>query len=159
MPVNEGSQRRFPAILIAVLVAAGLYRAASIFHKPNGGAASVSLVRWQNLDQAASLAAGQRKRILYDFNAEWCGPCHAMAEEVFDDTGSARYINDNLIPVSVVDRGMEDGKNAPAVEALQKKYAISAFPTLVLADAEGTQLGKLEGYPGKAAVMEFLKKP
>lgn len=157
MRTSEGSQRRFPAVLAAVLAAAALYRGATILTGPRGGESS-SLVSWRSAQEAVAVSARERKAILYDFNAEWCGPCHRLEEAVFADPESARFINRSFVPVSVVDRQQEDGHNPPLTEELQKKYAISAFPTLVLVSSDGRLLGKLEGFPGSERVMEFLKE-
>lgn len=156
MRTTDGRQRRFPAALGILLAAAALYRAATVLKGPE--TSSRSLVTWTRAEDAPALAAAKRKPLLYNFHAAWCGPCRRMEEAVFSDPESARYINTSFIAVSIVDRVQEDGRNPPLVDALQKRYEIQAFPTLVRVSADGKLEGKLEGFPGSDGVMEFLKR-
>jgi len=55
-----------------------------------------------------------------------------------------------------MDRAREDGKNPAAIEELQRRYSIVAFPTLIVADGDGHQVARLEGYRGRAALERFL---
>jgi thiol:disulfide interchange protein len=118
-----------------------------------------SLVKWVSLSEAPELAKQQRKPIFYEFSAEWCGPCKLMNAEVFNDPKLAALINERFVAVRVIDRRREDGVNASEVELLQQRFNVQAFPTLVVADAGGTALDTLVGYPGREAVARLLMRP
>jgi thiol:disulfide interchange protein len=122
-------------------------------------ASEPSLVKWVSLSDAPGLARQQRKRIFYEFSAEWCGPCKVMNAEVFNDPKLAALINERFIAVRVIDRQREDGVNASDVELLQQRFQVQAFPTVVVADAGGTALDTLVGYPGREAVARLLIRP
>jgi thiol:disulfide interchange protein len=107
-----------------------------------------SLVKWVPLEQGRQRANASHKRILYDFSAAWCGPCREMNKRVFSDPALAGRINRDFIPVQVVDRQQEDGRNPAIVEQLQQRYRIRAFPTIVIADSRDTQKSRLEGFRG-----------
>src|SRR5262249_53914954 len=96
--------------------------------------------------------------LLYEFSAEWCGPCRRMQREVFSDAEAAEAINRSYVPVRLVDRQREEGRNPPDVQALQERYRIEAFPTLVIVPTDGSQPTVIEGYPGKAALVRQLQE-
>ena len=155
LPVAQ-SQSRLPPVLLWLLLAALVVRIATgILDRRS--ADGVGLVRWQPREKAAALARASGKPILYDFTAAWCAPCHLLDRE-WNDRGVAATIDAAFVPVRIVDREREDGRNAPDVGTLLRRYEIGAFPTLVAASADGSPLGKLEGYAGRERLMKFLEQ-
>jgi thioredoxin-related protein len=65
--------------------------------------------------------------------------------------------NQNFVPVRVMDRIQEEGRNSPEVAALQARYQIGSFPTLVVADAQGREIARHVGYRNRAALQAFLE--
>jgi len=117
----------------------------------------VDLVRWVLPRAAEQMARAAHKPILYEFGAEWCGPCHVMEEEVFRDAELAKMINDKFVPVKLVDTRRETGKNLPEVATLESRFGVRAFPTVVVVlQAEGAPR-TMVGYPGKAEFETFLR--
>jgi thiol:disulfide interchange protein len=114
------------------------------------------LVRWVPIRQARFVSAAKHKPILYEFSADWCGPCRSLEEGVFFDQEMAATINDRFVPVKVVDRAREEGRNAPEVEGLQKQFGVRAFPTVVVAEPDGRELRKTVGYQGTQQFAAFL---
>src|SRR6185295_11799109 len=150
---RAGSTRTTPRLLWTLAGALLLLRVATGVYECRNAPQTVELVDWQPIDRAIEQAQLQRKPILYEFSAEWCGPCHAMAREVFADRKAAATINGLFVPVQVVDRVREEGRNAPYVAALQARYKVEAFPTLIVVDPAGGEPAKVEGYPGKSALI------
>ena len=70
--------------------------------------------------------------MLYDFTAAWCAPCKLLDRD-WEDASVAERVNDAFVPVRIMDRVREEGRNAPDVAELQRRYEISVFPTLVVA--------------------------
>jgi thiol:disulfide interchange protein len=117
-----------------------------------------TLVKWTDLSMAGAMARAQHKLILYDFSAAWCGPCHQLDRIAFQDVNIARRINERFIAVRVIDRLQEDGANSRPVEALQRRYAVSEFPTLIVADGDDGQRGRMVGFRDKASVDDLLSR-
>ncbi len=111
-------------------------------------AAPAELVHWVAPEELGRWREPQ-KPILFNFTAAWCRPCRILEKEVFGDRHLARFINDNFVPVKVIDRNVEDGKNPEAVEKLKALYGVTSFPTLLVTDPAGNALVRTSGYgPG-----------
>jgi thiol-disulfide isomerase/thioredoxin len=156
--VSAGSQSRLSPALLWILAAAVLLRIlTSVMDRP-AGEGRTGLVQWQTLERAPEVARASGKPLLYDFGAAWCGPCKLLDRE-WADPGVAARVNGKFVAARVVDRQREDGRNPPAVDELQRRYEISAFPALIAASPDGRLLGKLEGYAGRARLEAFLENP
>jgi thiol:disulfide interchange protein len=118
----------------------------------------VDLVHWMDIDQAMAASARSHRPILYEFSAEWCGPCHLMESEVFMDPDLAAKINGRYIAVKVIDRQREDGRNAGNVQRLMDRYSVNAFPTIVIAARDGSVRDRTVGYPGRDQFAAFLDR-
>ena len=117
----------------------------------------LDLVAWRPISETESVARLSGKPILYDFTADWCPPCRLMKREVFGDADEARKISTVFIPIRVLDRAREDGQNSPEVAALQARYHITGFPTLIVV-SPGNQPQVLDGYPGRAQTIGWLEQ-
>jgi thiol-disulfide isomerase/thioredoxin len=116
------------------------------------------LVSWREPKEALDLAKKSGKPILYDFTAEWCGPCHALTDQVFNDKETSKLINQSFIPVRVLDRQREEGANPIEVESLQKKYHLEGFPTIVITKPDVIDVKKQVGYAGKDGTKKFIRE-
>jgi thiol:disulfide interchange protein len=150
------STRSLPNWLLAAAVVLLGARLAAGWLETRSTAPVHDLVAWQSIDAAESESHRTGKPILYDFSAEWCGPCRVMEREVFSDPKAAEQLQQRFVPVKVVDRQREDGRNPPDIGALQARYHVQAFPTLVVAYADGRELERVEGYIGRQALMARL---
>lgn len=108
-----------------------------------------SLVKWVPIEEAQRLSASTNRPMLIDFTAAWCPPCHSLDAEVFRNPEMAKMINERFVPVRVMDRMREDGRNLRAVSELQQKFRVNGFPTVVFTDGNGNERERMEGYGGR----------
>ena len=137
-------QRAIPIalfVIAAVLVAARVI--VPLFERE--APKSSDAVQWLTPDEGLRLASASDKPILFDFTADWCQPCHMLDAEVFRNPAIAKSINERFIPIRVVDRKQEEGRNAPEVDQLQQRFGVRGFPTVVFADRSGER-GRMEGF-------------
>ncbi|MGH9366446.1 MAG: thioredoxin family protein [Thermoanaerobaculia bacterium] len=162
---SRGSQSRLSAALFFVLLAALLFRlVTAVTDRGAAGAGSRAeatpppLVRWVPLEKAAAASRASGKPVLYDFTAEWCAPCHVLDEEGWGDRQLAALAGEGFVPARVLDRSREEGRNPPLVEELERRYAVEAFPTLIVATADGKETARLEGWAGREGLRKFLEE-
>lgn len=153
----RGATRGVPMVLVTIAV---LLLAARIgiglVERGKPHAEAQDLVRWQTIEAGEAMARETGRPILYEFGAEWCGPCKQLEREVFAQQGTAAMISGNFVPIRVTDRQREDGRNPPDVARLQARYQVQAFPTLVVVRPDSSIATRIEGYAGKQQVMTQL---
>lgn len=154
------NQKYIPLISILVVGALLAGRVTSQWVKSRNvpAAEKGALVKWVPLEDAIGIASASNKPILFDFTAEWCQPCHMLDAQVFRDAELAAKINERFIPVRVTDRMQEEGHNKPEVAELQQRYSVRGFPTVVIADATGTERGRMEGFGGRDAFERMMEQ-
>jgi thioredoxin-related protein len=113
---------------------------------------------------ALAQAKAQQKLVLLDFTgSDWCGFCQLLEKEVFTQPEFHHYADQAFILVTVdYPHGTQlpdDLKQQNA--ALKQQLHPDGFPTLVVVDSDGKELGRKVGYKpgsGPQAVIDELKK-
>lgn len=98
---------------------------------------------------AQSLAKKDGKVILIDFTgSDWCGWCIKMKKEALDLKEFTDYATKNVVlfEADFPNKKPQSDDVKKQNKDLQKKYAVSGFPTFVLVDADGKELGRQVGY-------------
>ena len=155
---RPGLLSKLPEILLGLLLAAILSGIVLGFlGRSRKGEGTVGLISFQRPENAVSAARDAGRPILYDFTAAWCGPCHRLDSEGWSDAQVAALVNRSYLAARVIDREREDGKNSPAIAELERRYSVNAFPTLVVAAADGRLIARLQGYAGREQLLRFLQ--
>ncbi len=140
--------KKFAMGLLAVLALSGVNAAAA---------------EWlTDLPKAQAKAKEEKRMVLLDFTgSDWCGWCIKLHNEVFSKPEFAEYARKNLVLVEVdfprkKKLGAEQKK---ANDALQQKYKIEGYPTIIVLNGEGKKIGELGYMPGgpKAFLAELEK--
>lgn len=105
---------------------------------------------WRN-DFATALADARRdsKLVLIDFTgSDWCGWCIKMKKDTLDQQAFLDFAAKKLV---LVEADFPNKKPLPDAvkkqnKGLQKKYSVGGYPTFVLVDADGKELGRQVGY-------------
>src|SRR5271168_4409391 len=116
-----------------------------------------------SVPDAQAQAKKENKLVLMDFTgSDWCSWCKKLDAEVFSKPEFADYAKKNLVLVQVdfPNNKEQSADLKKANQALQEKYKVNGFPTLIVVNADGKvvwqQVGCLAG--GPPAVIAELEK-
>lgn len=112
---------------------------------------------------AIAQAKSQNKLVLLDFTgSDWCGYCKLLDKEVLSQPSFKKFADKRYVAVTL--DYPHDAPQSDVVkqqnDALAKQYNIEGFPTLIVLDADGKELGREVGYDpgsGPKAVISKLK--
>lgn len=119
-------------------------------HSVNAQQKSIDL-NWQtSFDTAKQLASSQNKLILIYFTgSDWSQPCKMLNKDFFYTEKFQEIARENLILVRVnsprrpnLITTLQRDKNLE----LKKQFGQKVLPTVILTDANGNSLGKVESY-------------
>jgi protein disulfide-isomerase len=113
-----------------------------------------------DLAKAQAQARKENKLVLLDFTgSDWCPWCIKFEKEVLNTPEFGEYSKAHLVPV-LLDfphaKPQDDALKA-ANKALKEKYDIKGFPTYVLLNGAGKEVGRQEGYE-KGGPKAFIAK-
>jgi protein disulfide-isomerase len=98
--------------------------------------------------KAQEQARAEKKLVVMNFTgSDWCPWCFRLRDEVFNTPAFQEYAKNNLVLVEVDfprRKAISDAQKK-ANQALAGKYGIEGYPTVVVLDSEGKQVGEL-GY-------------
>ena len=147
------------AVLLGLLAVLGCGSGAP----PAAGAQLPYNGEWlQDFAKAKTIAEQRQRPLLLDFTGgDTCPPCIMLKAEVFDKQEFQNYAKKNLV---LVELNFPRRKTLPAAikqqnDSLAEKYGIQMFPTIILLDPQGNELGMTSYTPGgPSAFIEEVRK-
>jgi len=94
-------------------------------------------------------AVKAKKPIFIDIYTTWCPPCKFLSANIFPDSEVGKYMNATFVNTKI------DAEKGEGLD-IAKTYKIEAYPTMLIVDADGKELGRIVGAPRNPK--EFITK-
>jgi protein disulfide-isomerase len=104
-----------------------------------------------DLGKAQAKAKEENRLVLMDFTgSDWCSWCIKLRKEVFSTPVFTEYAKKNLVPVEIdfPNQKPQPPELKKANQALQAKYRIQGYPTVIVLNSQGKKVGELNYEPG-----------
>jgi protein disulfide-isomerase len=105
-----------------------------------------------DLPKALAQAKADNKMVLLDFtSSDWCGWCIKFDKDTLSQDKFAEYAKTHLelVTVDFPNKKPQSDALKAANKALGEKYGVDGYPTFVVLDADGKEIGRQVGYaPG-----------
>jgi thiol:disulfide interchange protein len=122
------------AVMAAGMAIAGCGSAEQ--HAPSAGDSPGEWIQ-DDLDAAMALAEESGKPLLMDLYADWCGPCRTLGEEYFPSEELQPLLANFVLARIDID--------TPSGGEIATRYGVSSIPTVIIAEADGTEITRLVG--------------
>lgn len=108
---------------------------------PRGEAQGVAFSEGRPFAEALKRARSEKKPLMVDTYAVWCGPCKQLDRMTFADPSVGAWAKKSVVAVKV-DAEKGEGRR------LAQRYAVRAFPTILFLSPDGNELDRIQGVFG-----------
>lgn len=102
------------------------------------------------LQEILDMAKAEQKLVFVDCYTTWCAPCLKMSKFVFPEKSLGDYMNPIFVSTKI---DMEKGEGV----ALNKKWDINSYPTLIALNTDGSVKFRIVGYLDTQEMIDTLK--
>ena len=108
---------------------------------------------WEHSEpEARQRALAEKRPLLIDFTAEWCGACNELARETFAHPDVMREAG-RFVAVKVDATNDDD----PAVIEVQERYKVVGLPTVLVFDSEGRERARITEFVPPAKFLDTIR--
>lgn len=113
------------------------------------------VLAWEHSEkEAAQRAKAEKRPLLVDFTADWCGACKELAKHTFADPKvMEKAVDAKFIAVKVDATNDED----PQVDEVKGKYKVVGLPTVVIYDSSGVERKRFNEFVPPATFLAALE--
>ena len=117
--------------------------------QPSSAGQASELSQNPALSAALNQARSENKMVLLDFTgSDWCGWCKKFDKDVLSTDKFAGYAKNKLVLVTLdfPSHIKQDATLKHANQEIKKQFGVNGFPTFVLLNSAGRELGRQTGY-------------
>jgi thiol-disulfide isomerase/thioredoxin len=111
---------------------------------------SSNALEWLDIEHAQALAKNQKKPVLVDVYAEWCGPCKSMEKNVFPDDSVQLILKSRYVLAKI------NGDDPVLGDTFRKQFHIKAYPTYIVLTPAGRERKRHVGFYPRSPFIEWL---
>lgn len=99
-------------------------------------------------DRALAEATRTKKFVLVDFFTTWCAPCKRLEKETWNEPGVRAWLGANGVDLRI---------DAEVEVELARRYRVGSYPTILLLNADGTEVDRFIGFRDAPTFLEELE--
>ncbi len=121
---------------------------------PNPGSEGKVPLQWaKNYDEALKRAGEEKKPLLIDVTTDWCGWSKKMDRESFADTAVQKVLRSSFVLLRLNPEASEQNR-----KVAERYGAADSYPTLIVANYKGEEIGTHSGFASAKDLSEFLHR-
>ena len=110
-------------------------------------------VDWaQDYKSALARAAKEKKMVMVDLYADWCGPCRLLDKTTFSNADVQAALAKDFVPVKINIEANAENRDLAA------RFDTGAIPHIVFLDSDGKKVADLLGYYPPDEFRDELRK-
>jgi len=100
-------------------------------------------------DDALQQARASSKLVFIDFFTTWCPPCKKLNRETFPDPAVKAELA-KMVALKI-------DAESPVGQPLAQRYKVTGYPTLLVLDPQGREVGRIVGFKEPAVLVGLIQ--